>query len=190
MLIYFIQNVMLLIQVVWLPYHHDPIVTIPISLFCGIIHYRTITEAYMPERCLRQFGYVQTIPAAPQVPTKVYLGLNPKLYVVEHDPNRRNWDMWQAHCISPERFGSFRCINSSDTMPGYMRWFRARSHPRVVRPDSSNVVDEGPPSPSRLPLAAVSIKIFKIFMAYLLFIVTNICFDYSCLILYCSECNI
>ncbi|XP_021774617.1 protein MAIN-LIKE 1-like [Chenopodium quinoa] len=45
-------------EVNWLPYGVDPARRVPATLFIGCIQYRSIIEPYMPDRVVRQLGYV------------------------------------------------------------------------------------------------------------------------------------
>ncbi|KAL2934121.1 Serine/threonine-protein phosphatase 7 long form-like protein [Bienertia sinuspersici] len=57
-------------EVIWMPYGVDVLGKYPISLYHGCIRYGSIIEPYMPNRVLRQFGYVQTRPMTPIKPNK------------------------------------------------------------------------------------------------------------------------
>ncbi|XP_056689114.1 protein MAIN-LIKE 1-like [Spinacia oleracea] len=50
-------------EVTWLPYGPDPALTVPRTTLCGWLRYRDIIEPYMPDRVLRQLGYMQVIPS-------------------------------------------------------------------------------------------------------------------------------
>jgi len=50
-------------QVRWMPYTALPGGITRTSLYTGFIRHLDIVEPYHPDRCMRQFGYVQTVPS-------------------------------------------------------------------------------------------------------------------------------
>lgn len=85
----------------------------------------------MPNRVLRQFGYVQVIPPTPFIPRKVYMGSSRNKYICEHDPMKTNWDTWQQHTMRPGDMGSFRARFTTEVADNYLSWFTDRTHIRV-----------------------------------------------------------
>ena len=68
-------------DVVWCPYgsYAEVIKAVPLTTYRGLIAYRHIFEPYMPDRCLRQLGFVQTIPGAPFAPRSQYRGSDARI---------------------------------------------------------------------------------------------------------------
>ncbi|GAB2270438.1 hypothetical protein Dimus_005338 [Dionaea muscipula] len=56
--------------ITWTPFGSTPDKAIPITLFNGIIHCRSITEPYMPDRVLADW-FVQVPPSDPFQPKEV-----------------------------------------------------------------------------------------------------------------------
>ena len=110
----------------WTPSHSDPRSEVPISSFHGIIHCRNITEPYMPDRVMRQFGYTQGIPASPLPPKRRRRSGSAHKYVCQHDPMIGIWNGWSNHCYN---FGKtsprMRCLYY--TSGEYMQWYTERT---------------------------------------------------------------
>lgn len=145
--------------VTWTPFGKNPSMNVPITLFSGIIHCRTITEPYMPDRCLRQFGYVQVIPTQVFIPRKVYRGRKTQKYICDHDVMLRSWQEWRHMLVNLSGIGSSKASFPNQVVDGYLPWFRERSHLRVSPPqgDSNDAVDDdnqGDVLPQHMPDAA------------------------------------
>ncbi|GAB2271163.1 hypothetical protein Dimus_006009 [Dionaea muscipula] len=78
--------------ITWTPFGSTPDKAIPITLFNGIIHCRSITEPYMPDRVL---------------------GLSRM---------RQLWDAWHNHLIKPIAMGSRRACYATEVDDDYMEW--------------------------------------------------------------------
>ncbi|KAL2936511.1 Serine/threonine-protein phosphatase 7 long form-like protein [Bienertia sinuspersici] len=122
-------------EVIWMPYGVDVLGKYPISLYHGCIRYGSIIEPYMPDRVLRQFGYVQTRPMTPIKPNKEHKPENS--YSVEYGEGMMSfWDDPSSHCLSVARLGDL-ALNPWDSSSDYMQWFLQRSHPKVQNPDNA-----------------------------------------------------
>ncbi|MCI70688.1 serine/threonine-protein phosphatase 7 long form-like protein, partial [Trifolium medium] len=75
-----------------------------------------------PERVLRQFGYVQTIPRDPQA------AANELTTVVQID---HQWLHHMDRVMTSSMLGT-RVTLPTDTAPGYMEWYFKISHPYII----------------------------------------------------------
>ncbi len=100
----------------------------------------------MPERVIRQLGYVQYIPRAPLTPVTQFRGKNAHKYFVER-PIAETCNCWvrfpESECISLNH-----CVPVSSTEVGqavvdYPDWYKSHSHPFLL--------PESVPSTSRIP---------------------------------------
>ncbi|XP_021730494.1 protein MAIN-LIKE 1-like [Chenopodium quinoa] len=80
-------------EVNWLPYGVDVARRVPATLFFGCIQYQAIIEPYMPDRVVRQLGFVQDIPRTIIRPEKAKRSTNLKMYRVEF-PTEMTSVMW------------------------------------------------------------------------------------------------
>ena len=91
-----------------------------------------MVEAYHPERVLRQFGIVQRIPGRPLIPAHVRRLRTAAKYTVKFSYYAQSlWDRALDHLLSDRGVAVTR---PSDTVPGYMEWYRRFSHPVVMPP--------------------------------------------------------
>jgi len=99
----------------------------------GMIRYRDIIEPYMPDRVLRQLGYVQVIPAPIQTPDHVVRSATAAAYEVRF-PVSTAESCWR---IFPSTFRLVlaehrRSRDPSDCDSRYLDWFGRCSHPVIV----------------------------------------------------------
>ena len=137
----------------WQPFGPSPAERVPRTLFAGWIRYRDVVELYMPERVLRQLGYVQMIPRQIFFPDKVMRPMSAKAYTCE----------WNAVAAGSWNYfpRMFMCLlhdctpvsgDPSECEPAYMSWYYQYSHPLIV-----NSADRHVPSvPHRSNYAYVS----------------------------------
>ncbi|XP_021775353.1 protein MAIN-LIKE 1-like [Chenopodium quinoa] len=81
------------LEVNWLPYGVDLARHVPPTLFIGCIQYRSIIEPYMPDRVVRQLGFVLEIPRTIIKPEKAKRPTNLKMYR-ENFPTEMTSAMW------------------------------------------------------------------------------------------------
>ncbi|GAB2268156.1 hypothetical protein Dimus_038697 [Dionaea muscipula] len=106
--------------ITWTPFGSTPDRAVPITFFNGIIHCRSITEPYMPDRVLRQFGFVQVPPSDLFQPKEVYRGPEISKYKCQHDKMRQLWDAWHNHLIKSIAMGSRRACYATEVDDDYM----------------------------------------------------------------------
>ncbi|GAB2281697.1 hypothetical protein Dimus_016266, partial [Dionaea muscipula] len=128
--------------ITWTLFGSTPDKAVPITLFNGIIHCRSITEPYMPDRVLARVGFVQVPPLDPFQPKEVYRGPETSKYKCRHDKMRQLWDAWHNHLIKPIAMGSRRACYATEVDDDYMEWYVTVTHRRVL-------TREPPPLPHR-----------------------------------------
>lgn len=143
---------------IWEPYDRDYHPFQEVAYFCGVLANLRITEAYNPDRVLRQFGRVQGIPHAPIAPSPgSNRSKNPKMYKVSYPYIEHMWDRWQDHVLAFVHRGLPIQPNNFDIQWNYMGWFELHSHIivqnptlRVSIPQEAGVDDYNPLEPSHV----------------------------------------
>ncbi|XP_047167765.1 protein MAINTENANCE OF MERISTEMS-like [Vigna umbellata] len=105
--------------VVWHPYegHQGIWPFFGICMFSGWIRIGEILCRHLPERVLRQFGFQQDIPRSPTaVP-------NADIMTIDHV-----WLHFRAQVVSNVRHAA----SPSDSVNGYIQWFRRVSYPYII----------------------------------------------------------
>ncbi|CAI9089205.1 OLC1v1023727C1 [Oldenlandia corymbosa var. corymbosa] len=72
------------LEVKWEPFGPGQQGIVPRTIYSGWIMYRNLQEPYMPDRCIRQIGYVQSIPRSPMSPDDAFREPRTTQYFVEH----------------------------------------------------------------------------------------------------------
>ncbi|XP_062000152.1 protein MAIN-LIKE 1-like isoform X2 [Rosa rugosa] len=123
-------------EVIWDPYrgHRDAHPLLEITFYTGMLKCLDIVEPYYPDRVLRQFGRVQTIPCNPYTPSRVRRVSDSKSYKVVYEYFDGLWQRWRDHVLAdanrstPVKF-------SYDCTPEYLSWYQKITHPYVQHPD-------------------------------------------------------
>ncbi|KAK9757012.1 hypothetical protein RND81_01G134700 [Saponaria officinalis] len=97
-----------------------------------------VIEPYQPDRCLRQFGYLQVIPQPMQAPPYAYRPATGLHYTVEYvGYSDHQWDTWIDHRV----FLAYRSRPCTDFLrdicQDYVAWYRRHSHPRITQPSTT-----------------------------------------------------
>ncbi|KAI5659503.1 hypothetical protein M9H77_28296 [Catharanthus roseus] len=93
-----------------------------------------ITDPYMPDRIVRQFGRVQCIPSHPIRSLKHRRPANNKVYMVKNVFIEELWLEAPSHLLM-ETWTSVPTIPPSWCTDDYMPWFLPRTHPRIQNPE-------------------------------------------------------
>ena len=92
----------------------------------------------MPDRVLRQFGFVQVIPVKVYEPSKCCRGPQNMKYVCVHDNNTRPFETWVHHCLKLSKLGTYRATYVTEVVHGYMKYYLDRTHLRIMRSSTSS----------------------------------------------------
>jgi len=114
-----------------------------VSLYSGWLRYGDHMVRYLPERVLRQFGRVQTIPRHPVESAPPLTNLAEISLRFQHALD---------HALTPEQL-RHRAVHGVEAVDGYIKWFYLHSHPRMIPPDIPVPV---PRSPEREVLDALA----------------------------------
>jgi hypothetical protein len=108
-------------DVIWRPFeNHRGIIPFDlISMYSGYLRGCTVVP-HLPERCLRQFGYLQYIPPPPPSAPAT----------AEIDIGWIGYDSAVDRILQPTRFVRY----AAETTDDYLSWYYRVSHPRVCRP--------------------------------------------------------
>ncbi|GAU38937.1 hypothetical protein TSUD_213220 [Trifolium subterraneum] len=127
-------------DVIWRPFegHRGSIPSNLITCFSGYLRGCTVVP-YLPERCLRQFGFVQYIPPPPPHPATSYTDID---------------SLWSGYHTSVDRILQFtRPVRfDAETTADYLPWYYTVSHPILCRPDDGP--HGAPPVPQFVPAYA------------------------------------
>ncbi|CAI9116063.1 OLC1v1017113C1 [Oldenlandia corymbosa var. corymbosa] len=115
------------LEVKWEPFGPGQQGIVPRTIYSGWIMYRNIQEPYMPDRCIRQIGYVQSIPRSPMSPDDAFRGPRTTQYFVQHSSvdTLNTWRRFpESACLNLTRW---RYNYSGDIVgeceDGYLEWY-------------------------------------------------------------------
>ncbi|KAH1206385.1 Protein MAIN-LIKE 2 [Glycine max] len=124
-------------DVCWMPYaEHRPVQDFhPILCFSGQLRWGPVVVRYRPERVMRQFGYVQCIPA------------HPIHSWVSYDDVGDTWTHYSNHLAAA---GDLFVV-PGQCAPDYMDWFFVILHPFMTAPQMDPPRDAYATQPSHIP---------------------------------------
>ncbi|XP_028119491.1 protein MAIN-LIKE 1-like [Camellia sinensis] len=143
-------------EIEWDPYHlcrtHHPLHEV--AYYTGCLKCFDIVEPYHPNRVLRQFGRVQTIPPEPLSPVRATRGSKPRQYRIMYQYHDTIWAQWKNHVLSINAHSVPVQQWPSECVRRYREWYARVSHrvvqnpthhsqfdPRVQRPENDVTMD-------------------------------------------------
>ncbi|XP_021852916.1 protein MAINTENANCE OF MERISTEMS-like isoform X1 [Spinacia oleracea] len=132
------------IEVTWLPYGPDLALTVPRTTLCGWLRYRDIIEPYMPDRVLRQLGYMQVIPSPILRPEFAYRPFDSIGYEVVFPvaSTESAWHMFpRGFRLVLSEFQRAE-LDPSTYSSGYLPWLCRNSHRHVANMDHAGVFSD------------------------------------------------
>ncbi|KAJ6801691.1 ribonuclease 3-like protein 2 [Iris pallida] len=142
-------------EIVWDPYRDlrsssRPLQ--PVALLHGLLSCHDIEEPYMPDRVLRQFGYVQTVPTRLLKMVSAPKGTKPSNYVpMEYNRASDFFNERQRHVIRESERQAV--VEISDCSDDYIAYYADVGHPMLLNPD--NRKGDKVPVASSLPAKSV-----------------------------------
>ncbi|KAK9143437.1 hypothetical protein Syun_012837 [Stephania yunnanensis] len=109
------------------------------AFYSGKIKYMDVVEPYHPERILRQFGHVQSIPDPPYRPLEAHRGTFANKYSIKYGFEQDNWERWRNHKLAPEVRGE-KAVFEFLATPDYLPWFVKVSHLVITNPSFEDLV--------------------------------------------------
>ena len=134
-----------LLQVVWDPHRHirEDRPFLDIAFYSGCLNCMDVVEPYHPERVLRQFGRIQTIPRAPLAPERATRGSTAASYRIRYLYHAQEWDRWEDHLLS-RASRSHPVTRPTDSVPGFMDWYSRITHLAVHPPECRSSIYSRP----------------------------------------------
>ena len=130
------------VDVCWRPFEDHRVVRRfeRICLFSGYIRWGHVFHKHLPERVLRQYGYVQTIPAPPR---------DYRAPPVTPQQMDERWMHFSAHLAQTGHVARY----ASECAAGYIEWYYSISHPFIIPPEDGGA---SRPPPVMMDPAAVA----------------------------------
>jgi hypothetical protein len=130
-------------QVEWTPYGNDPRALLnahPRTTFIGGITCFDMIEVYLPERTVRQLGFVQSIPVPPLRPAEAHRPATGgySLTFPHLTMYTETWSRFPV-CAKVDHRELRVAAYPSEAVPEYIDWFRVCSHAFIIPGD-------GPPN--------------------------------------------
>ncbi|CAI0446193.1 unnamed protein product [Linum tenue] len=119
--------------VCWTPYGQSPHLTVRHTLYQGLLRFAEIVEPYDPTRCLRQLGYVQSVPYPPERPLVVRRPASTLGYSLSYQSVYDSW--WNnlgAHSVHLDLYSTPVRRRPWEFVEDYMGWYIRHSHPQIV----------------------------------------------------------
>lgn len=162
-------------DVCWTPYtaHREARPFQLISLFSGYIRWGPLHHVHLPERVLRQYGHMQSIPRSPRIVTKVH---------TSHKQMHHRWVNYFEHLV-PVAVRGDQARHPGDCVDGYLEWFFRISHPfliparadmrrRVLLPQPAEASSNGTSSQT---MVSVCSCIFNVHLILFLLVLNMVC---------------
>ena len=130
------------VDVCWRPFEDHRVIRRfeQICLFSGYIRWGPIFHKHMPERVLRQYGYVQTIPAPPR---------DYRASPVTPQQMDERWMHFLSYLAQTGDVARY----ASQCAAGYIEWYYSISHPFIIPPEDGGA---SRPPPVMMDPAAVA----------------------------------
>ena len=154
------------VDVCWRPFENHRVVRPfeQISLYSGYIRWGPIFHRHMPDRVLRQYGYVQTIPAHPR---------DYRAAPLTPQQMDERWMQFASYCVQTGHVATY----ASECAEGYIEWYYSISHPYLIPPEDGEPARPPPvmfdptavAGPEDAPNAVVSVVIISVLSVFLYF---------------------
>lgn len=102
----------------------------PTTTYSGCIRFFYVVEPYMPDRCLRQLGYIQKVPMPILQPMSVVRSSRVVLYSFKFSNSDVVWERFRASRLHISDYTP--CTYASEEELGYAMWYNTRSHRKLL----------------------------------------------------------
>lgn len=133
------------------------------ALYNGPIICFETEKLYLPQRFLRQFGYVQPIPSTPFTLIKKKFKSSPRGFKATYNyAGEFGWTEWRNHLLS-DSLTSKNAIHPWECDDTYMEWYKKESHPLVANPTKRVTEPFNPNDHKSVLIRIVSINCMTLF---------------------------